>query len=168
MSYFLKSAHLGFRSWRDKDQSLALGLWGDPKVTALIGGSFTPEMVRERLRKEIWQFGESKLQYWPVFLLNSDEHVGCAGLRPYGAKQRVYELGVHLRPPFRRSGLAKEAAMTVVEYAFGTLDAEALFAGHHTANDASRHLLLGLGFVYSHDEVYAPTGLMHPSYFLRR
>jgi hypothetical protein len=28
-------------------------LWGNPEVTSLIGGPFTPEMVRTRLAKEI-------------------------------------------------------------------------------------------------------------------
>jgi ribosomal-protein-alanine N-acetyltransferase len=168
MGYFRKSVRLGFRSWRDEDLPLAMGLWGDPKVTALLGGPFTPEIVRERLTKEIRQLQECQLQYWPVFLLDSDEHVGCAGLRPYRMEPRVYELGVHLRPAFWRQGLAKEAAVTVIEYAFGTLHAEALFAGHHPVNDASRQLLLGLGFVHSHEEMYPPTGPMHPSYFLRR
>jgi RimJ/RimL family protein N-acetyltransferase len=168
MDYFLKSARLGFRSWSEDDLSLAMGLWGDPKVGALIGGPFAPDMVRERLTKEIRQLQECQLQYWPVFLLDGGEHAGCAGLRPYRNEQRVYELGVHLRPAFWRQGFATEAAKAVIEYAFGRLRAEALFAGHHPANAASRQLLLRLGFLYSHKEMYPPTGLMHPSYFLRR
>jgi RimJ/RimL family protein N-acetyltransferase len=47
------------------------------------------------------------------------------------------------------------------------LAASALFAGHHPANRSSRDLLLKLGFRYTHDEYYAPTGLQHPSYLLR-
>ena len=41
-----------------------------------------------------------------------------------------------------------------------------LFAGHNPDNDASRQLLQQLGFQYTHDEPYAPTGRMHPSYVL--
>ncbi|HUV51221.1 MAG TPA: GNAT family protein, partial [Anaerolineae bacterium] len=41
-----------------------------------------------------------------------------------------------------------------------------LFAGHNPKNEASRHLLEKLGFRYSHDEYYAPTGLNHPSYMM--
>lgn len=145
-----------------------MGLWGDPEVTKLIGGPFTPEMVHERLTREIKQGQECSLQYWPVFLLDGGKHVGCAGLRPYRSEQRVYELGVHLRPAFWRQGLAKEAALAVIAYGFGTLHADALFAGHHPANDASRQLLLRLGFVRSREELYPATGLMHPSYLLRR
>ena len=88
------------------------------------------------------------LQYWPMFLLDSDRHVGCAGLRPYRSEQRVYEFGVHLCRAFWGRGLAREAALAVIAHAFDTLDAEALFAGHHPANHASRQLLLKLGFVH--------------------
>jgi RimJ/RimL family protein N-acetyltransferase len=168
MNYFLTSARLGFRCWSEEDLPLALGLWGDPEVTALIGGPFTSDTVRERLTKEIAQMREHRVQYWPFFLLDSKLHVGCAGLRPYRAERRVYEFGVHLRRAFWGQGLAREAAHAIIAYAFDTLHAEALFAGHHPANEASRQLLLKLGFIYSHEELYPPTGLMHPSYLLVR
>ncbi|MGA8103393.1 MAG: GNAT family N-acetyltransferase [Candidatus Acidiferrales bacterium] len=120
--------------------------WGDPGVTALIGGPFTPEMVRARLANEIAQMQEYGLQHWPVFLLDGNEHIGCAGLRPYRGEDRVHELGVHLRPGFWSRGLANEAARTTIDYGFDTLGAEALFAGHHPYNDAFRQLLMKLGF----------------------
>ncbi len=168
MNYFLKSARLGFRCWSSEDLTLAMELWGNPAVNALIGGRFTPEMVAARLAKEIEQMKEYGMQYWPVFLLERDQHVGCAGLRPYRMEEQMYELGVHLRPMFWKRGLAKEAGHTVIDYAFSRLNAKALFAGHHPSNEASRQLLLRLGFIRSHDELYPPTGLMHPSYLLRK
>jgi ribosomal-protein-alanine N-acetyltransferase len=168
MDYFLKSARLGFRCWSEQDLPLAQELWGDPSVTALIGGPFTPEMVRSRLAKEIAHRQASGVQYWPVFLLDDDQHVGCAGLRPYRIEEGVYELGFHLRRVFWGQGLAHEAAQAVIDYAFGTLGAHALFAGHHRANQASRGLLLKLDFIHTHEELYPPTGLMHPSYLLGR
>jgi [ribosomal protein S5]-alanine N-acetyltransferase len=168
MKYFLTSRRLGFRCWTDGDLQLATELWGDPAVTALIGGPFTEQMVRARLAKEISQMRERGVQYWPIFRLDSGQHVGCAGLQPYRSKQRVYELGIHLRRAFWRQGLAQEAAQACIDYAFRVLSAEALFAGHHPANEASRQLLLRLGFVRSHEELYPPTGLMHPSYWLAR
>jgi RimJ/RimL family protein N-acetyltransferase len=65
-----------------------------------------------------------------------------------------------------RLGLGYEAATAVIEYAFGELHVGRLFAGHHPRNDASRQLLVKLGFRYTHDESYAPTGSDHPSYEL--
>jgi len=168
LTYFLKSARLGFRLWTEDDLRLALDLWADPQVTALIGGPFTPERVRARLEQEIRQMHEHGVQYWPIFLLEKEEHVGCAGLRPYRTEERVYEFGVHIKPAFWGKGLANEAGLAAIEYAFNTLNAEALFAGHHPANQSSRRLLQKLGFVHTHEELYPPTGLMHPSYLLHK
>lgn len=125
-------------------------------------------MVPSRLQQEIKQEQETGLQSWPFFLLDGNGHAGCAGLRPSRAEERVYELGIHLRRTDWGKGLAKEAARAVIDYGFGTLGATALFAGHHPRNEASRRLLLKLGFVHTHEELYKPTGLLHPSYLLRR
>jgi len=54
----------------------------------------------------------------------------------------------------------------VIAYAFDVLDMNALFAGRNPGNAASWTLLEKLGFTYTHDEFYAPTGLRHPSYRL--
>jgi [ribosomal protein S5]-alanine N-acetyltransferase len=54
----------------------------------------------------------------------------------------------------------------VMRYAFHPLGVKALFAGHNPGNAASRRVLEKLGFRYTHDEYYPPTGLDHPSYLL--
>lgn len=43
----------------------------------------------------------------------------------------------------------------------------ALIAGHHPENHASRRTLQRLGFRYTHDELYPPTGQMEPCYLLK-
>ena len=166
MDYFLKSHRLGFRCWQREDLPLAMMLWGDPEVSALLGGPFTPEAVLERLAREIAQMHHLGIQYWPIFLLDGDRHAGCAGLRPWGDEPRVYELGFHLRRDFWGQGLATEAARAVIDYAFSTLGAEALMAGHHPRNRASRKVLLKLGFVYVGMQLYPPTGVVEPIYRL--
>ncbi|MES9904872.1 MAG: GNAT family N-acetyltransferase [Sedimenticola sp.] len=62
------------------------------------------------------------------------------------------------------NGYAIESALTVIEHAFKKLKINKLFAGHNPKNETLRHLLLKLGFEYTHDEYYEPTGLMHPFY----
>jgi [ribosomal protein S5]-alanine N-acetyltransferase len=164
--FFLQSPRLGFRHWTISDFPLALSLWGDPQVTRFIGGPLSPEKIQERLRAEIEFSSLHSVQYWPIFLLETREHAGCSGLRPYQLESRVYELGVHLKPAFWGHGLAEEAARAVIHFAFAQLGAKALFAGHHPANSATRHLILKLGFRHTHEELYPPTGLNHPSYLL--
>jgi RimJ/RimL family protein N-acetyltransferase len=168
MDYFLTSERLGFRCWSDEDLPLAMGLWGDPEVSALIGGPFAPEAVRTRLAQEIAQMREHGLQYWPAFLLDGGGHAGCAGLRPYGNQGRVYELGFHLCRAFWGHGLAEEAARAIIYYGFGRFGAETLVAGHHPLNHASRHVLIKLGFVYTRTELYPPSGIMEPIYRLEK
>ncbi len=164
--YFLKTERLGFRLWSSTDLDLATGLWGDPEVTGLIGGPFSEVQIRERLDMETANMKVYQVQYWPIFLLSSGEHVGCCGLRPYKLDQRIYEIGFHLRRAFQGQGFAHESANAVMEYAFEIIKASALFAGHHPKNEASRRALEKLGFRYINDQFYAPTGLNHPSYIL--
>ena len=164
--YFMKTARLGFRYWTENDLQLALALWGDVEVTKLIGGPFSEDEVKKKLAAEMDSMARSRVQYWPLFLLVNDDHVGCAGLRPYRPSEQIYELGFHLRPAFWGQGLAEEAGHAVISFAFGSLGAEGLFAGHNPANVASRRVLEKLGFRFTHEELYPPTGLQHPSYLL--
>ena len=166
MEYFLKSQRLGFRCWREDDLPLAMEIWGDPEMTVFTGGPFTPQAVHARLADEISRMHVRGIQYWPVFLLEDDTHVGCAGLQIYNEKEQVYEMGYYVRRPFWGQGLAREAALAVIGHAFGTLGFEALFAGHHPLNEASSRVLLSVGFSPAGWEVYPPTGILEPTYRL--
>jgi len=166
--YFMQTTRLGFRHWRQADLDIALGLWGDIRVTRFIDarGELSRVQVQERLESEIASQREHGVQYWPIFLLGSGEHVGCCGLRPYDRPRQLYEIGFHIRWKHWRCGYAYEAATEIVAYAFGQINAAGLFAGHNPQNEASRLLLEKLGFHYTHDEYYPATGLDHPSYLL--
>ncbi len=166
-AYFLTTERLGFGHWNGDDLVLAMTLWGDPRVSAWIGGPFTAEQVKTRLDREIEMLLTSKVQYWPVFLRKDGELAGCAGLRPYGNDEHVLELGFHFLPQCWGHGLAQEAARAVIAFAFETLGVKALFAGHYPENAASERLLGRLGFRYTHQEIYLPTGVLNPSYLLK-
>lgn len=167
--YFISTTRLGFRQWQEDDLDLALSLWGDYEVTKLIDarGKLTDAQVQERLTQEITRAKDYGVQYWPIFLLENDEFVGCCGLRPYDLSEQMYEIGFHIRSTHWRCGYAFEAACAVIDYALNRLKATSLFAGHNPKNEASRSLLEKLGFHYTHDEYYPPTGLHHPSYLLK-
>jgi len=165
-SYFLKSPRLGFRRWSASDLPLAVALWGNPQVTRFFGGPSSKEKIKERLAREIALMSTHNVQYWPIFLLAGGAHVGCAGLQPYKLDEKIYELGVHLLPPYWGQGFAVEAGKAIIAFAFASLGARSLFAGHHPENNASRSVLRKLGFEYSGEVFYPPTGLMEPAYLL--
>lgn len=105
LEYFLKTQRIGFRIWKEEDLHLAIGLWGDVKVTQFIDarGQLSTAQITEWLLHEIDTERLHGIQYWPIFLLK---------------------------------------------------------------NEGSGYLLGKLGFRYTHDEFYTPTGLNHPSYML--
>ena len=164
--YFMKSERIGFSIWKSEDLPLAKLLWGDPEVTKYIcaSGVFSETDIINRLNLEISNYQKYKIQYWPIFLLSSNEFIGCCGLRPYSEDE--LEIGFHIRPEFWRKGYAKESAKFVINYAFNVLKTKKIFAGHNPKNVISSKVLKSIGFHYVRDEFYEPTGLNHPSYEL--
>jgi RimJ/RimL family protein N-acetyltransferase len=168
--FFLKTARLGFSVWSEKDISDALELWGNPQVTRFIAadGKMTEEQIQQRLKKEIDNYKNFKIQYWPIYMIETSQNIGCCGLRPYDSENNVLEMGIHLKDKYWGRGFAREACSAVMEYAFNILGVSALFAGHNPKNMASVQLLKKLGFTYTHDEFYPPTGLYQPSYLIAK
>ncbi|CAH1203679.1 MULTISPECIES: GNAT family N-acetyltransferase [unclassified Paenibacillus] len=165
---FLETERLAFSTWTREDYALAASLWEDPEVGKWISskGYLSEDEVEARLEQEVKREQELGIQYWPIFEKESGQFVGCCGLRPYKDRERVFELGFHLTRDQWGKGYATEAARAVIDYAFTQKGAEALFAGHHPANDGSGKVLRKLGFTYQGEEFYEPTGKMHPSYIL--
>ncbi|PEU51092.1 GNAT family N-acetyltransferase [Priestia megaterium] len=168
--YFLKTERLGFSTWNSDDIKYANSLWGDENVTKFIvaNGKMSVNQIQKRLDKEIEMYLQNNIQYWPVFLLQINELVGCCGIRPYNTQDKILEFGIHLKPLYWGQGIAQEAAQAVIGYAFNSLGVNGLFAGHNPKNKDSARLLKKLGFKYTHEEFYKPTGLQHPSYLLTK
>lgn len=160
----LESQRLLFKHWKDCDISLAYSLWGNHDVTRYIG--IHQEDILPRYHLEIKQDQEHGVSYWPIFLKETNEFIGCCGLRPF--HDNLYELGFHLLPQYWCQGYAYEAALAVIQYAFETLKVDGLIAGHHPDNQSSKFLLKKLGFNYIGKNYYKPTGLYHPSYEMKR
>lgn len=168
--FFLKSVRIGFSIWSEDDISDAVELWGNSEVTKFIvaEGKMSKEQIQQRLRKEIENYNSYNIQYWPIYLIDTNENVGCCGLRPYDSENNILEIGIHLKEKYWGKGIAQEACSAVIEYAFKDLKANAIFAGHNPKNTASAQLLKKLGFTYTHDEYYPPTKLYHPSYLIKK
>lgn len=163
--YFLTTDRIGFSNWQRRDNDLARQLWGDPAVSRFIcaSGVFTEEDIARRLDVEISNLAQFGVQYFPVFALDSGDLIGCCGLRP-GDEDGVMEMGCHLRPQYWRKGFAREALTAMIGYSRDVLHVRELIVGHHPDNVASRNLIQRMGFDYTGDKFYPPTGLYHPGY----
>lgn len=168
--YFLETNRIRFSSWRKEDANLANSLWGEKEVVKYItkNGQFSKQEIVDKLDLEINNEKKFGVQYWPIFEKETNEFIGCCGLRPYNIEKHIYEIGFHLRPKYWGKGLGTEAAQAAMQYAFNMLHAVELFAGHNPNNIGSKKVLEKLGFQHIGDEYYEPTGLYHPSYKCRK
>ena len=153
------SDRLRFRSWTDKDAALAEALWCDPKVTAFFGGAMTREQAKGRLDLECERGKRLGLRYWPIFLRETGEFAGCAGLRPWSMDAEVIEAGVNLMRSAWGLRLGEEALRAVLAYGFDTLGLEKTVAGHGLRHDNSQKLLERVGFEYTHDILWGPKAI---------
>ena len=112
------SARLTFRSWSVGDDALAEALWCDAEVTHYFGGAMTPEEARAKLQTERDREQQLGIQYWPMFLRDTGEFAGCAGLRPWSKDASVVETGVALMRSAWGLRLGEEALLTVLGHGF--------------------------------------------------
>lgn len=153
------SARLTFRSWTLEDTALAEALWCDPEVTRFFGGAMTPEHARDRLRVECERGSTLGIEYWPMFLRETGEFAGCAGLRPWSMDPETMEVGVNLMRSAWGLRLGEEALLAVLAHAFETLGLPVIVAGHGIAHDNSQKLLERVGFAYTHDILWGPKAI---------
>ena len=165
---FPQATKLVFRAWEPADLPLAESLWTDPGVMRHMGGPMTDEGVRTRLQLEMRRQKTLGVQYWPMFLRDTGEFAGCAGLRPWHDEANVLEVGVHVARRFWSERLGEEAARAVIAFAFAELGCRALTAGHGPHNHNSKALIERLGFRYTHEAPWGAAGVMHPFYRLER
>lgn len=157
-----------FRIWTSDDINNAIALWGDEKVTNLIGGPFTRERIQQRFEVELDELSKSGLQYWAMYHRQTGEFIGCCGIHSvYTAIPGDIELGYHLCAKFWGQGIASEAATAVLNHAFNTLKFTKIFSGHHPNNKASQAIILNkMKMTPNGDVFYPPTGLRHPVYYI--
>jgi RimJ/RimL family protein N-acetyltransferase len=153
------SRRLTFRSWAADDVALAQALWCDPEVTHFFGGALTPVEAEARLQVEREREVRLGVQYWPMFLRDTGEFAGCAGLRPWQMDPEVTEAGVHLMRSAWGLRLGEEALVAVLAHAFETLKVPLIVAGHGLGHDNSQKLLERIGFRYTHNIAWGPKAI---------
>jgi len=153
------SARLTFRCWTEEDAALAEALWCDPEVTHFFGGAMTSEQVRARLDIELERENSLGMQYWPMFLRDTGEFAGCAGLRPWSMDPATIEVGVNLMRSAWRRRLGEESLRAVLAYGFDTMGLTVIVAGHGLGHDNSQKLLERVGFRYTHNILWGPKAI---------
>lgn len=147
---------------------IATELWGNDKDNEYIGGPLAKGAIFKRLTTERKILKLYNVQSWPLFLSKTKAFIGCGGLRPHNMGERAYDLDIQIRSKYRRKGYATEAALAILDHAFGTLGAKAVYASHNPHDTAAGKFLEKLGFEYSHDEYCSLTKLQHHVLVLKK
>src|SRR5271168_2240704 len=130
-----RTERLVARPWQIEDLPLAMELWGDPDLTALIDsrGKLTNARVGEKLRAEIERERSGGVKYQALFDHRNGEFVGCGRLRPVAlyARRGEFRSRVPSREELLGQGFATEAAFGALEYAWEQLRLSQVYAGHH-------------------------------------
>jgi [ribosomal protein S5]-alanine N-acetyltransferase len=137
-----------------------------PAVARYKGGPSSRAQISGRLAHDADSYERHRLQYWPLFLHDTGAHVGCCGVAPHLTDGPAYQFGFHLRPAHWRRGYVREAAPVTIADAFDSRGAAVLYAGHHPDYEVSPRALVALGFRHTHDEFYAPPGVVERCYRL--
>jgi ribosomal-protein-alanine N-acetyltransferase len=125
-------------------------------VTHYFGGAMTPEQAHDRLHIERELESRLGIQYWPIFVSETGDFAGCAGLRPWSMDSGIAEVGVNLMRSAWGLRLGEEALLAVLAHGFDTLSLSYIVAGHGIAHDNSRKLLERMKFKYTHNILWGP------------
>jgi [ribosomal protein S5]-alanine N-acetyltransferase len=159
---------LTFRTWAADDTGLAEALWCDPEVTHYFGGAMTREQAHDRLHAERECESRLGIQYWPMFLRETGEFAGCAGLRQWQMDPNTTEAGVHLMRSAWGLRLGEEALRAVLAYGFDTLGLPTIVAGHGIGHDNSQRLLERVGFDYTQNSTWGTKAIEVRVYAITR
>lgn len=86
--------------------------------------------------------------WWAACLKESGEFIGACGINNLSRLHRKAELGFWLLPAYQRRGYMGEIVPQVIAYGFGEMNLHRIEAIVEPGNEASRRLLLALGFGY--------------------
>jgi ribosomal-protein-alanine N-acetyltransferase len=90
--------------------------------------------------------------YWVITLTKTKTFVGTICLFDFSNEKNSCEIGYELMTNFQRQGIMKEAAESVIDYAFQTLQLKKIIAFTHKGNQRSAKLLRKFNFIKSVEE----------------
>lgn len=93
---------------------------------------------------------------YAIIFKEEDKVIGSLGIHftTLGSLGEVYELGYVLHPSYHRKGLMTEAVLVALNEFFFSQNKDEIYVGHFIENEASKKLIMKLGFEYVEDINY--------------
>jgi RimJ/RimL family protein N-acetyltransferase len=144
----------------------------DPDVHKYLGK--TPIIYNEKLVEVIdfirKQYEENGIGRWAIIDKKTNAFIGWTGLKFVTEETNnhinYYDLGYRIIQKYWGQGIATEAAIASLKYAFSNLDTEEVYAITNCKNRASNHILYKIGFSYI--EKFMLDGAKHNWYKIKK
>jgi len=146
--YLFKSARLGFRNWVESDTKPMSEINSDPVVMEFFPGIQTEKQTADFIQRMQQQFEEKGLCYYAIDNLETNEFIGFTGLseQNYDAEfTPCVDIGWRIKRQEWNKGLATEAAIKCLDYAFEMLKLEKIYAITPTINLKSQRIMQKAG-----------------------
>ncbi len=140
----INTQRLQLRAWKTSDYQPMCDYYGDPQMTAYLGGVQDPESVFRQMATYLGHWHLFGFGYWALEETRTATFVGGCGLWKSPQWPEI-ELGYWLLPGFHGTGMALEAALAAKDYAFETLNLNTLVSYIDANNKSSIKLAEKLG-----------------------
>lgn len=139
--YLLRTSRLGFRQLHESDVSALAEVFSDTYARRFYPAHGQHDKLQAWITWSQRNYAEHGFGLWAIELLSTGEFVGDAGLTfqlVEGAT--LLEIGYHVHPSLRGKGLATEAAIACLKWAFDNTLQNTVCSIVHPENIASIHV----------------------------
>lgn len=147
-----ETVRLCLREWDEADRDAFYAVMNTVAVMRYLGGPQSPEQWRDTYERLVGYQHELGHTFWIVERREDGKLLGFCGLKhinyPGAPNHGDMEAGWRFRTSAWGQGIAKEAAMATLDYAFDTLAARFVVAATFDANRGSWGLMERLGMRY--------------------
>lgn len=142
----IETPSLAGRPVTEADLAFVLGVWNNSRVAPTLGGSQTEQQLRDRIEQWARHWNEHGFGETLFHERSTRMPLGWGGLQHANIGiGECLTVGYVLAPGVWGRGYATEIASSSVDYAFGVLHADELFASVLSTNAASRRVLEKVG-----------------------
>lgn len=163
-----ETKRLVIRNLQSSDINSLLDLWTDPDVMQFMGGPRDRDILQKTLQELVTKNQFSPIELWVVIDQTTQKVVGNCGLM-YKTVDLENELEVVylIHKKYWKKGLATEACLSILDYAFNELNEKKVIALIHTENPASEKVAKKIGMRLE-KETLRPSGIMMKVYKINK
>ncbi|WP_272148535.1 GNAT family N-acetyltransferase [Tenacibaculum aiptasiae] len=144
----LESERLLFKEYQKEDAASLLYIRSHPKVSKYMDSEIpkTIEDTEKRIEDIQQAFSEKKGITWTIIDKNTNTLIGDFGIWKLDRQNFRGEIGYVLSPDYWGKGYMKESMVTLINFAFNTLNLHSLEANVNPENENSKRALLKFNF----------------------